>query len=208
MYVSQPMSQEKRLELKGRADRIRDEILSKADENLIDLIKKKGIGEIEGAQLKLEGSGTTGEWLRVTPKKEEGPISFGGDAIPEPELEDRPRRSARDLISDYDKVIEESGRFPKGRKEVSRKPSPEAAPELASKAPAKTRAKKAAKRKARKEVAPSEGDDINVIRIVEKGVYEINVERLLDDSPIIIEKDGSYLIHLPSLLESGKLKKR
>jgi predicted nucleic acid-binding Zn-ribbon protein len=38
-----------------------------------------------------------------------------------------------------------------------------------------------------------------VITIVEPGVYEIDLEQLMDRSPIIILKDGTYLLHLPSL---------
>jgi len=37
-----------------------------------------------------------------------------------------------------------------------------------------------------------------VITVVEPGVYEIDLERLLDNCPIIIQNDGTYLIHLPS----------
>jgi len=66
---------------------------------------------------------------------------------------------------------------------------------------------KKGKHKAKKKTASKRAkDDIGVITIVESGVYEIDVGKLLDDSPIIIEKDGTYLIHLPSLLE-GKGKK-
>ena len=38
-----------------------------------------------------------------------------------------------------------------------------------------------------------------VITIVEPGVYEIDLEQLMDRSPIIILRDGTYLLHLPSL---------
>lgn len=43
-----------------------------------------------------------------------------------------------------------------------------------------------------------------VITVVEKGVYEINIKALLANSPIIVQKDGSYLIHLPSLFNQIK----
>jgi predicted nucleic acid-binding Zn-ribbon protein len=41
---------------------------------------------------------------------------------------------------------------------------------------------------------------------VEQGVYEIDVEKLLEDNPIVIQKDGSYLIHLPSIFKEGREK--
>ena len=43
-----------------------------------------------------------------------------------------------------------------------------------------------------------------VIRIVESGVYEIDLESLLRKSPIVIQKDGTYLIYLPSLFSGGR----
>lgn len=41
------------------------------------------------------------------------------------------------------------------------------------------------------------------IRIGAPGQYEIDVKRLLEDSPVVIQKDGTYLIHLPSLFAGG-----
>jgi predicted nucleic acid-binding Zn-ribbon protein len=46
-------------------------------------------------------------------------------------------------------------------------------------------------------------DTVDVISISEKGVYEIDVERLMDDNPIIVQRDGSYLVHLPSVFEKA-----
>lgn len=43
-----------------------------------------------------------------------------------------------------------------------------------------------------------------VVTVVERGVYEINIKALLEHSPIVIQKDGSYLIHLPSLFQIYK----
>lgn len=47
-----------------------------------------------------------------------------------------------------------------------------------------------------------------VIKVVETGVYEINIEKLLDDSPIIINRDGSYMVYLPSIFKRKKKKRR
>ncbi len=57
------------------------------------------------------------------------------------------------------------------------------------------------KRKLR--VSTREKESASVVNIVEKGVYEINLKALLENSPIIIQKDGSYLIHLPSLFSKS-----
>ncbi len=40
------------------------------------------------------------------------------------------------------------------------------------------------------------------IRIKEPGKYELNLKELLRDEVIIIQKDGSYTIHLPSIFDS------
>jgi predicted nucleic acid-binding Zn-ribbon protein len=40
------------------------------------------------------------------------------------------------------------------------------------------------------------------IHIAAPGRYEIDVKRLLEASPVVIQKDGTYLIHLASLFES------
>lgn len=44
------------------------------------------------------------------------------------------------------------------------------------------------------------------IRIGKPGEYEIDVKRLLEASPIVIQRDGTYLIHLASLFESNRPK--
>lgn len=44
--------------------------------------------------------------------------------------------------------------------------------------------------------------DLNSISVEEEGVYSINVSRLLEEMPLVIEKsEGVYHIHLPSAFE-------
>ena len=45
-----------------------------------------------------------------------------------------------------------------------------------------------------------------VITISDEGVYDIDVEKLLEDSPIIVQRDGSYLVHLPSVFKKARKK--
>jgi predicted nucleic acid-binding Zn-ribbon protein len=49
-------------------------------------------------------------------------------------------------------------------------------------------------------------DSVAVISIDEEGVYDIDVEKLLEKSPIIVQKDGSYVVHLPSVFKRRKKK--
>lgn len=52
------------------------------------------------------------------------------------------------------------------------------------------------------------GDEPETIRIEKPGLYAIDVKRLLEDSPIVVQRDGTYLIHLPSLFDSNNKKPR
>jgi len=45
------------------------------------------------------------------------------------------------------------------------------------------------------------GERRGIIEIKGKGSYEIDIEALMESKPIIVEKDGTYLIYLPSLFE-------
>lgn len=61
--------------------------------------------------------------------------------------------------------------------------------------------------KKKEEVAESiskQSEEVESISVEELGEYRINLKRLMDDKSIIIQKDGSYMIHLPSLLAKGK----
>lgn len=51
------------------------------------------------------------------------------------------------------------------------------------------------------------GNQPSTLNIREPGQYEIDVQRLMEDSPVIVERDGSYVIHLPSVFERKGKKK-
>jgi len=42
----------------------------------------------------------------------------------------------------------------------------------------------------------------STLNISGPGEYEIDVERLMEDSPVIVERDGSFMIHLPSVFDN------
>lgn len=202
MFTSQPMSKERREGIKRRADKVRDKMIQKADPELMNILKEKGITDIDGSKLEMDRS--LGEdWVRYSPEDEEEKIEIDEGAgetsteIVEPGKGDKP--SAKDLIEEFDRtsvgrsdVTKRKGKSEgkkaksKGKKPPAKKPS------------TKTRksVKKPAKLPKRK--------DVDVINIVEQGVYEIDVEKLLDDGPIVVQKDGSYLLHLPSLFKEQK----
>lgn len=49
--------------------------------------------------------------------------------------------------------------------------------------------------------------DLESIKVLEDGVYKINLRKLLEEIPLIVEiKEGKYYIHLPSVFTKGKEK--
>lgn len=49
--------------------------------------------------------------------------------------------------------------------------------------------------------------DLESIKVEEDGVYEINLRKLLDEVPLIVEvKEGNYHIHLASVFSDGEEK--
>ena len=52
------------------------------------------------------------------------------------------------------------------------------------------------------------GKSPDVIKVVETGVYEIDIDALMQDSPIIVQQDGTYLINLESVFEKLRDKKK
>lgn len=49
--------------------------------------------------------------------------------------------------------------------------------------------------------------DLESIKVEEEGVYRINVRKLIEEIPLIVEiKDGEYRLHLASVFTAGKEK--
>jgi len=204
IFTSTPLSEDRRITLKKKAEEVRDSMLKKADPELLKILQEKGVTELDGSSMEIE-SALGEEWVRVSPGGGEGVEIEEGS--PETSLElvegGEKRRSARDLISEYDRKKNEAltaaATKEKGKEAVRKvKGAPK------KKGPGKRRT--AARRAVKK--GPDRAGEVDVINIVEQGVYEIDVEKLLEDQPIIIQKDGSYLLHLPSLFREGRAKKK
>lgn len=60
------------------------------------------------------------------------------------------------------------------------------------------------------EKVPLEGEKIESLRILSPGVYELNLDALLERRGIVmgLKEDGSYAIHLPSLFGKTKQKRK
>jgi predicted nucleic acid-binding Zn-ribbon protein len=44
-------------------------------------------------------------------------------------------------------------------------------------------------------------DKPDTVTIGDTGEYDIDIKGLLEKNPIVVHKDGAYLIHLPSLFD-------
>lgn len=53
-----------------------------------------------------------------------------------------------------------------------------------------------------------EGQVPETVAVKDSGVYELDVKRLLEKNPLVIHRDGSYSLHLPSLMETLERKKQ
>jgi len=63
----------------------------------------------------------------------------------------------------------------------------------------------AARRRVEEELAARDGDDRpDTVTIDGPGRYDIDVRGLLERNPIVVHKDGAYVIHLPSLFDQGR----
>lgn len=166
MYVDRPLDDERRVEIKRKAERIREDILRRSDSELVELIRERGVSEV---------SGEVGEgWVRVSERDLRPREEVGYEVVKPP----RRHPTAQELLREIDRKT--------GFRE---EPQPPRRPQPRK---GKVRRVRGVKRK-RREKRP------DVVTIVERGVYEIDIKKLLERSPIIVQKDGTYLIHLPSL---------
>jgi hypothetical protein len=195
MFTSQPMSEEARKNLKRKADKVRDKMIKKADPELLKILKDRGMTELDGDSLEMDES-LGDEWVKYTPGEEEEEkieLDEGRSRTGVEIVEGGRKPSAKDLIKEYDRKLEkkvDKRKLRRGKRKVKKEaPIP------------KKKATAAPRKRATK-------PGVDVINIVEQGVYEIDVEKLLEDNPIIIQKDGSYLLHLPSLFKEGREKKK
>lgn len=130
-------------------------------------------------------------------KKEEW-IYLGGEEL------DSGKGKVKDQIEVEKKIMKsiEDLKFPKEGKLKKFK--------LVTKADAKKAPKKAAAKEAPKPTKvekTKKEKGVAVITITDEGIYDIDVEKLLEKSPIIVQKDGSYMVHLPSIFKKARKKK-
>lgn len=192
-YTEQPVSEDERERLIEQANKdikvLIHEILSQSQRDKIKTYDSEG----------REVPGTTGEgasdWVKISPadSKAAKEVSPVGATTPTEEAKTMPKQST---VKEIIKQLREQPELGIGL------PDKEAA-EKADKTTAKTRpprkVKLKLKRKPGKRKRPIRPE---VIAMKEPGVYDIYLSKLLKGFPIIINRDGTYLVHLPSIFES------
>jgi predicted nucleic acid-binding Zn-ribbon protein len=212
-YTEEPISEKERKELTDRADKDIKELIK-------DLLTQRRQHDLQTGGLPDTGEG----WVKVDRDKKVKPVDL--KTIRDPKVSLTHLGSPAEVKSKLQQILdEELGRDSQVRAGPRHKPAPDkkmepkperekkieaekpeaepAAAELAGReAPAEPKPSKKPRKERKKGVKkPAVEKRPEVITIVEPGVYEIDVERLLDHGPIIILKDGTYLLHLPSLLK-------
>ena len=182
-YTEKPLPDDERNQLKDQANK-----------DIKHLIREMltGDSQIDIKESFLESD----EWVNLGPKTET-----------EPEKAEVDRKL--DVKSDMLKSVEELV-YPKDSKfrkyRVVPKASDKKEPEKVVKKAGVKESGKAKVKASPKAAQPKERkkeERVEVISIDSEGVYDIDVEKLLEDSPIIVQKDGSYMVHLPSVFKKA-----
>jgi predicted nucleic acid-binding Zn-ribbon protein len=180
-YTEKPISEDERKELTERANKDIKELVK-------DLLTQRSPDGLTPEETMDSSSG----WVKVDKDMNVEPVE-------EPVLagEEEEVRSKLQQILD-----QETGTKPAPPEKLDEEPpEPEVKPEKTKKTKKEKRTKKKPIREVRHKILGKAKPRTRpeIITIVEPGVYEIDLEQLMDRSPIIIYKDGTYLLHLPSL---------
>lgn len=198
-YTEQAVSEDERVRLTEQANKdikvLIHEILAQRGEPLKSY-------DSEGQEVGGVGPSTPASgWVKISPSGEKIKVEQVGEGGKEIEIgpddfDEHGHPSVKQLL----KALRET---PELGKELAKPEVPEdkkEKPEIV-----KTRPKKKGKVKLRRKTKKGlrkTGHRPEVIKVVEPGVYEIYLSKLLKNFPIIINRDGTYLVHLPSVFDS------
>jgi len=171
---------------KAISDDERDQLREKAQKDIKNLIHEMLAGDsdssaVRGRAIKKD------EWVRIDIGSGKGPVRLEDDD--QVEFNKDAVKSIEGLLFG-EKDQTKKFRVVSKTEEVKEKPAP--------------KVKAAPKKTGKKE---KEKDRTAVITIHDEGVYDIDIEKLLDKSPLIVQKDGSYLVHLPSAFKRASKKR-
>lgn len=195
-YTEQPVTDEERERLTVQANKdikvLIHEILSQSSAEPITTYDSEGKEAKPGAGLSTTGSG----WVKIIPSTTKKTATVEPIGPPAAPGETAKHPTVKDLLKELRSKPELELELPEGKQKTEEEEKPPIA---------KTRPKKKGKVKLKRRVKgglKKRGISPEVIRVIEPGVYEIYLSKLLKHSPIIINRDGTYLVHLPSVFDS------
>jgi len=190
-YTEQPVSEDERLRLTEQANKdikaLIHEVLSQSGQRALRTYDSEGREVTSGKGISTPASG----WVKISPGAEGEPSTVEDVSPPLPTVKE---------------LLQELRGKPELAIELEAKQKREVGKEIA-----KTRPKKKGKVKLKRKVKgglKKQPHRPEVIKVVEPGVYEIYLSKLLKQFPIIINKDGTYLVHLPSVFHSMSKEKK
>lgn len=196
-YITKPISNKERLEILHRVEKEREALLSKANENLVGYVKEFMDRMQEKEEDKDFLTDTDIEnmfqdaWMKVRSDRGEEPSKEKGKKVKDEEW--------------FKKYLEP----PKVEVVRDKKPPKKTKGKGKDKRKKYGDAVKGAKARLKGAKGKGKGKSPDVIKVLETGVYEIDIKALLEDSPIIVQRDGTYLINLESVFDKlGKKKSK
>ena len=181
------------------SDDERSELQEKANKDIKNLIREMMVNDTIPIKVKKE-SIKKDEWVYLGSIDEKGK----DDVKTQKEVEKKIMKSIEELKFPKEGKLKRLKFASKGKKVKT--PKAEVKTQK-SEVKVKVKAQKAASKEgpAKKKAAKKEKkDNVAVITITDEGVYELDVEKLMEHSPIIVQKDGSYMVHLPSVFKGKK----
>lgn len=197
-YITQPVSNEERQRILDRVEKEREEILAKTDENLEAYVREF----MHRMQEKDEDKDLLSD-EEIEQMFQDAWIKVRGDDEPK-----KGKRTSKKGDEDWFKKYLEPPKIQIVR-DVKKKKGGKKTPKSSKKKKADMKKYqdqiKGAEKKRKGAIGKGKKSP-EVIKVLETGVYEIDIQALLEDDPIIVQQDGTYLINLDSVFE--KLRKK
>jgi predicted nucleic acid-binding Zn-ribbon protein len=200
-YTEQAVSDNERERLIEQANKdikvLIREILAQSQRDKFDFYDEDGKA-VPG--VKPEGKA---DWVKISPKKTTGKGAdegLRGDGVEvDGSVEDHKIPTVKQILKELKDSLPEdddkSGKLKKNKKGKVITKKKGVTKDKSEKVKGKTKHKV-------KPIRRKRGREPEIITVKEPGVYNIQLDKLMKGFPIIIYRDGSYLVHLPSVFES------
>jgi predicted nucleic acid-binding Zn-ribbon protein len=221
-YTEQPVSDQEREHLIEQANKdikvLIREILSQSQRESYDF------QDTEGNIVPGVGPGKNKEWIKISPGKgkSKGKVKVKGkdkgngkdnkikgeDEVIDIEDEHK-LPTVKEILEELKENLPDETAEKKDKKRLRVKKKGKLKTEEIEEKGEKGEKKKAGQDKHKvKPIRKTRGRKPEIITVSEPGVYNIQLEKLMMGFPIIIYRDGSYLVHLPSVFESIERKRK